>query len=69
MENMEPLGIGKCLRWVPGGLESYNWICKDCNKAKAIIRNEERLKRLKQEKQQQANWIKKRDKILKQNDK
>ena len=68
-ESMEPLGLGEILEWKYNRLESYNWICQDCDKAKAIIRNEERLNRLKKQKQHQVNWIKERDKILKQNDK
>ena len=45
------------------------WICQKCDNAKKII-NDERIKESKRkEKQNQLNWIKERDRILKQNDK
>ena len=50
-------------------IKPYNWICKECDIARAIIRNEERLAAAKKEKQNQLNWRKERDKLLKQNDK
>jgi len=46
---------------------SHDWICKDCDEAKAIIRNRERLMELKKQKINQINWIKERDKLLKEN--
>jgi len=68
-EGMDPLGLGKNIEWVGVKLISYNWICEECDKANTIIRNEERLEKLKQQKQNQLNWIKERDKLLKRNDK
>ena len=50
-------------------LNFFNWICKDCDKVRVIIRNEERIAELKKQRQRQANWIKVRDKILKQHGK
>ena len=68
-ECMEPLGLGYNLEWNHGRLETYNWICKECDKAQSIIRNEERLAKLEKQNQDQLNWRKERDKILKQHDK
>lgn len=49
---------------------SFNqWICKKCDRAEAIIREEEKTKQRKKEKDEQAKWIKERNKILKQHEK
>ena len=68
-ESMEPLGLGNCYRWNHNRLEAFNWVCKDCDKARAILRNEERLNELKKQKQNQLNWRKEKDKLLKRNGK
>lgn len=68
-ESMEPLEVGNNTEWICNRLYTYNWICKECDKVQSIIRNEERLAQQKKQKQNQLNWRKERDKILKQHDK
>jgi hypothetical protein len=68
-ESMEPLGIGHCFKWKSDRLESYNWVCQDCDKAKVIIRNEQKALEENKQKENQLNWKKERDKILKQHGK
>ena len=68
-QSMEPFGTGEHMEWNGLRLESYNWVCRECDHANAIIRENQKKAESIWKKNQQANWIKERDKILKQNDK
>jgi ABC-type protease/lipase transport system fused ATPase/permease subunit len=55
-------GMGKSIEHI-----TFEYICRECDKAQAILRNQERLEAMKIKKINQANWRKERDKLLKQN--
>jgi len=48
---------------------SFNYICEDCDKAKNIVEKIKKEKLLELKEKEKKDWIKKRDKLLKENKK
>ena len=63
-EHTNTYGKGEHYEWKGYRLEEYNMVCKECDRANAIIRENQKKAEAIWKKKQQNNWIKKRDKIL-----